>query len=142
MENGCVTHTVSNFIEVSDSIFNHKFHYGTVKQVVETILKNSKICYKGAKNRSDVRGGGRKPWKQKGTGRARAGSIRSPLWRGGGRTFVPCSYYYKMKNKINKKVSKCTLRSIFSELIRQKRFFVFPTFDFSVYSASKFKNIF
>lgn len=142
VEDGCINNSISNFFEVSDNVFNYKFCYNAIKQVIEALLKNSKICYKGGKTRSMVRGGGRKPWKQKGTGKARAGSIRSPIWRGGGRTFVPLSYYVKKKNKINKKVKKCVLKSVFSELIRQNRFFIFPEFDFDIYNFKAFKKIF
>ena len=77
--------------------------------------------------RAEVRGGGRKPWRQKGTGRARAGTIRSPLWRGGGVTFATKSRDYS--KKINKKMFRGAMRSIFSELVRQKRFICVDEFD-------------
>jgi len=82
------------------------------------------------KTRSQVRGGGIKPWRQKGTGRARAGTIRSPIWRGGGHTFaaVPTSY----AQKVNKKTYRGALRSILSELVRQERLMVVDKFDVDV----------
>jgi len=77
-----------NAINVSEATFGRDFSEALVHQVVTAYLAGGRAGTKAQKTRSDVRGGGRKPWKQKGTGRARAGTIRSPLWRGGGRTFA------------------------------------------------------
>ena len=75
-------------VSLADSVFNQEFNQDLVHQLVNTYIHNSHQRTKGQKNRSAVRGGGKKPWKQKGTGRARAGTIRSPIWRGGGVTFA------------------------------------------------------
>ena len=82
-------------MELPDSIFGQTFNEDLVHQLITTYISNSHQGTKGQKNRSAVRGGGRKPWKQKGTGRARAGTIRSPIWKGGGVTF--CSHISKCK---------------------------------------------
>lgn len=112
----------SSQIQVSDACFGRPLNSGLVHQVVTAYLSYARAGTKAQKNRSDVRGGGIKPWKQKGTGRARAGTIRSPLWRTGGVTFAarPRSY----AQKINKKMYRHALSSIVSELIRQKRMMV------------------
>lgn len=96
-----------------------EFNEPLVHQVVTAYLAAGRAGTRAQKNRSEVRGGGAKPWRQKGTGRARAGSIRSPIWRSGGVTFAakPKSY----AQKINKKMYRVAMHSIFSELIRQKR---------------------
>ena len=87
---------------LADGVFNQEFNQDLVHQLVNTYIHNSHQRTKGQKNRSAVRGGGKKPWKQKGTGRARAGTIRSPIWRGGGMTFAHVYSDIKPK-KINKK---------------------------------------
>ena len=90
-------------VSLADGVFNQEFNQDLVHQLVNTYIHNSHQGTKGQKNRSAVRGGGKKPWKQKGTGRARAGTIRSPIWRGGGMTFA---HVYSDLNpkKIKKKV--------------------------------------
>ena len=90
-------------VSLADSVFNQEFNQDLVHQLVNTYIHNSHQKTKGQKNRSAVRGGGKKPWKQKGTGRARAGTIRSPIWRGGGMTFAHTYSDIKPK-KINKKM--------------------------------------
>ena len=92
-------------------------------------MAGSRSGTKAQKSRSEVRGGGRKPWRQKGTGRARAGTIRSPLWRGGGVTFAAKSRDYS--KKVNRKMFRGAMRSIFSELVRQERFLCVDEFDVS-----------
>ena len=96
-----------------------EFNEPLVHQVVTAYLAAGRAGTRAQKSRSEVSGGGAKPWNQKGTGRARAGSSRSPIWRSGGVTFAakPKSY----AQKINKKMYRAAMRSIFSELIRQKR---------------------
>ncbi|MBI4356894.1 MAG: 50S ribosomal protein L4 [Gammaproteobacteria bacterium] len=108
--------------QVNDTVFGVPFNEALVHQVVTQYLTNRRAGTKAQKSRAMVSGGGIKPWRQKGTGRARAGSIRSPLWRKGGVTFAaqPKSYH----TKINTKMYRGVLRSIFSELVRQNRIVV------------------
>ena len=105
---------------VSDVIFKQPVNDELITQLVNSFVANSHQGTKAQKNRSDVRGGGKKPWRQKGTGRARAGTIRSPIWRGGGVTFAARSKSANPK-KINKKMYRAAISSIFSELHRQDR---------------------
>ncbi len=106
-------------VAVSEAVFGQAFNEPLVHQVVTTYLTNGRAGTKAQKNRSAVSGGGKKPWRQKGTGRARAGSIRSPLWRGGGVTFAASPRDYRQK--LNKKMYRAGMRSIVSELLRQNR---------------------
>lgn len=110
-------------VEVSDGVFGARFNEPLIHQVVTAYLSAARAGTRAQKSRAAVRGGGRKPWRQKGLGRARAGSIRSPLWRGGGVTFAarPQSY----EQKVNRKMYRSALRSILSELVRQQRLLVF-----------------
>ncbi|WP_343182480.1 50S ribosomal protein L4 [Buchnera aphidicola] len=116
----------SSTICVSDVVFNQDYNNHLVHQVVVAYLAGARQGSKSQKNKSDVSGSGKKPWRQKGTGRARVGSIRSPIWRSGGVTFAakPRSY----KQKVNKKMYRGALRSIFSTLIRQNRLLIFKSF--------------
>lgn len=109
-------------VEVADTVFDRDFNETLVHQVVVAHLAAARQGSRAQKSRSDVSGGGSKPWRQKGTGRARAGSIRSPLWRGGGVTFAarPQSHI----QKVNRKMYRNALRSILSELRRQDRLLV------------------
>jgi large subunit ribosomal protein L4 len=109
-------------VAVSDAAFGAEFNEGLVHQVVTAYLAAGRAGTKAQKTRSDVRGGGRKPWKQKGSGNARAGTIRSPLWRGGGKVFAarPRSH----AQKVNRKMYRVALRAIFSELARQGRLLI------------------
>ena len=107
-------------VSLAESIFNQEFKQDLVHQLVNTYIHNSHQRTKGQKNRSAVRGGGKKPWKQKGTGRARAGTIRSPIWRGGGMTFAHTYTDIKPK-KINKKMYRSAMRSIWSKLAEENR---------------------
>src|SRR6059058_555948 len=104
-------------VTVSDTVFGAKFNEALVHQVVTAYLNGARQGTKKQKTRAEVRGGGRKPWKQKGTGQARAGTIRSPLWRKGGKIFaaVPRDH----SQKVNRKMYRGALRSIISELARQ-----------------------
>ena len=99
--------------KVSEVLFSQPVNDELITQLVNSFVSNSHQGTKAQKNRSDVRGGGRKPWRQKGTGRARAGTIRSPIWRGGGVTFAARSKSANPK-KINKKMYKSAMRSILS----------------------------
>lgn len=109
-------------VTVSDDVFSQSFNESLVHQVVTAYMAAGRSGTKAQKNRSDVSGGGAKPWAQKGTGRARAGTIRSPLWRGGGKTFAATNRDYSQK--VNRKVYKKTMSIIVSELLRQKRIIV------------------
>ena len=111
--------TKNQDINISENAFSKDFNEALVHQAVVSFLAGSRQGSSKQKTRSEVRGGGKKPYRQKGTGRARAGTIRSPLWRGGGIAFaaVPRDY----SKKINKKMYRAAIRSIFSELLRQGR---------------------
>ena len=109
----------SGTVDVAESAFGAKFNEALVHQVVTAFLAGGRAGTKAQKNRSQVSGGGAKPWAQKGTGRARAGTIRSPIWVGGGRTFAAKPRDYDQK--VNKKMYRSALRSVFSELVRQDR---------------------
>jgi len=109
-------------INVSEATFGKDFSEALVHQVVTAYLAGARSGTKAQKTRSDVSGGGRKPWRQKGTGRARAGTIRSPLWRGGGRTFAARPQDHSQK--VNRKMYRGALQAILSELLRQDRLVV------------------
>ena len=115
-----------NAIQVEDKVFAEKFKEDLIHQVVQAYRAGARSGTKAQKSRSEVRGGGAKPWRQKGTGRARAGTIRSPLWRGGGVTFAAKPRDFTQK--INKKMYCGAMRSILSELIRQDRLIVVENF--------------
>ncbi|MBI81216.1 MAG: 50S ribosomal protein L4 [Gammaproteobacteria bacterium] len=115
-------------IEYSDSLLPKFYNDDLVHQFLSTYIDNSHQGTKGQKNRSAVRGGGRKPWRQKGTGRARAGTIRSPIWRSGGVTFAKV-YKPKKKKKINKKMYRSALRSILLKLINEERLLVITSIE-------------
>ena len=109
--------------EVSEKIFGVEINKDLIAQLIKIYIENSHPGTKAQKNRSAVRGGGKKPWRQKGTGRARAGTSRSPLWRGGGVVF-PASTKSAKPKKINKKMYKSAMRSIFSSLAKENRVFL------------------
>jgi len=109
-------------VELTDATFGAEFNQPLVHQVVTAFRAAGRQGTKAQKNRSAVRGGGAKPWKQKGTGRARAGTIRSPIWVGGGRTFAAQPRDYSQK--VNRKMYRAAMRSILSELVRQERLIV------------------
>lgn len=106
-------------LTVSDTVFGVKYNEPLIHQVLVAYLARSRSGTKANKTRSEVKGGGKKPWRQKGMGRARAGTIRSPVWRGGGVTFAAKPRDYS--KKVNKKMYRGAMRSIFSELARQDR---------------------
>ncbi|WP_369600942.1 50S ribosomal protein L4 [Hahella sp. SMD15-11] len=109
-------------VAVSDETFGREFNESLVHQVVESYLAGARQGTKAQKTRAQVSGGGKKPWRQKGTGRARAGSIRSPIWVGGGKAFAATPRDYS--KKVNRKMYRAALRSILSELVRQDRLVV------------------
>ena len=108
-----------NTVDLAETTFGREFNETLVHQVVTAYLAGGRSGTKAQKTRSEVRGGGAKPWRQKGTGRARAGSIRSPLWRGGGKVFAATPRDHSQK--VNKKMYRGAMRSILSELLRQER---------------------
>lgn len=109
-------------LTVADSAFGVGFNEALVHQAVVAYQARGRAGTRAQKNRSAVRGGGDKPWRQKGTGRARAGTIRSPLWRGGGKVFPAANKDFSQK--LNKKMCRGAMRSIISELVRQERLVV------------------
>ncbi len=113
-------------ISVSDTVFAAKFNEPLIHQAVTAYLAGARAGTRAQKSRSQVKGTGSKPWRQKGTGRARAGSITSPLWRGGGVTFAARPQEHSQK--LNQKMYQGALRSILSELVRQARLLVVEQF--------------
>lgn len=109
-------------VEVSEETFNKDFNEALVHQVVTAYLAGARAGTKGQKNRAAVSGGGAKPWRQKGTGRARSGTIRSPIWRSGGTTFAATNRDFSQK--VNRKMYRSAMTSIVSELVRQERFVI------------------
>ena len=118
----------STNVSLNDAVFGCEFKEGLVHQAVTAFMSGARQGTKAQKTRSQVRGGGAKPWAQKGTGRARAGTSRSPLWRSGGVTFAAQPRDYSVK--LNKKMYRAAIRSILSELLRQDRLVLVE--DFSV----------
>ncbi|WLP95080.1 50S ribosomal protein L4 [Psychrobacter sp. M13] len=106
-------------VELSDTAFGREFNEALVHQVVTAYLAGARQGTRAQKTRAEVSGGGIKPWRQKGTGRARAGSIRSPIWRGGGRTFAAKPQDWSQK--VNRKMYRGAMQCILAELIRQER---------------------
>ena len=116
----------SGSVKVSDETFGQEFKESLIHQVVTACLAGARAGTAQQKSRSQVSGGGAKPWRQKGTGRARSGTIRSPIWVGGGTTFAARPRDYTQK--INRKMYRAAMRSILSELVRQERLVVIDTF--------------
>jgi len=114
-------------VELSETAFAREYNEALVHQVVVAYMAGARQGTKAQKSRSEVRGGGRKPWRQKGTGRARAGTIRSPIWRGGGATFAAKPQDHSQK--VNRKMYRGALRCILSELIRQDRLVACESFS-------------
>ncbi len=109
-------------VDLSDNTFGRDYNEALVHQLVVAYMAKGRAGTKAQKTRSDVRGGGIKPWRQKGTGRARAGTIRSPIWRTGGRAFAARPRDFAQK--VNRKAYRAGMRSILSELVRQERLHV------------------
>lgn len=114
-------------VSVADVAFGSHFNEALVHQVVVAYMAGGRSGTRSQKTRSEVRGGGAKPWRQKGTGRARAGTIRSPIWRTGGVTFAAKPQDHGQK--VNKKMYRAAMRSIVSELVRQDRLMVVDSLD-------------
>ena len=113
-------------LQVSVTTFGREFNEALIHQVVVAYANGARQGTRAQKSRSEVSGGGKKPWRQKGTGRARAGSIRSPIWRSGGVTFAARPQDHSQK--VNKKMYRAALQSILSELVRQERLIVVEQF--------------
>lgn len=124
-------------VELNDSSFGVAYNEPLVHQVVTAYLAGARQGTKAQKNRSQKRGGGTKPWRQKGTGRARAGTIRSPIWTGGGRTFAARPRDYDQK--VNRKMYRGAMRSVLSELIRQERLLLLDEFGVSAPKTKELK---
>lgn len=123
-------------VTVSDDAFGRDFNETLVHQVVTAYMAGARQGTKAQKTRAEVSGGGIKPWRQKGTGRARAGSSRSPIWRSGGVTFAakPRSF----EQKVNKKMYRAAMQSILSELVRQERLVVADAFAVETHKTKEF----
>lgn len=113
-------------VDLADAAFAATYNEALVHQVVTAFLAKARSGTKAQKNRSSAQGGGAKPWRQKGTGRARAGSIRSPIWVGGGRAFAAKPRDFSQK--VNRKMYRAAMRSVLSELVRQERLIVVDEF--------------
>ena len=116
----------SKHVVLNNDVFGYAFNESLVHQAVTAYMATGRAGTRAQKTRAEVRGGGAKPWRQKGTGHARAGTIRSPLWRGGGRTFAAKTRDFSQK--LNKKMYSRAMRSIVSELVRQDRIIVLDDF--------------
>ncbi|EGR2239264.1 TPA: 50S ribosomal protein L4 [Vibrio cholerae] len=117
----------ANALTVSETTFGREFNEALVHQVVVAYAAGARQGTRAQKTRSEVSGGGAKPWRQKGTGRARAGTIRSPIWRTGGVTFAAKPQDHSQK--VNKKMYRGAMKSILSELVRQERLIVVENFS-------------
>jgi len=125
-------------VTVSDDVFGVPYNETLVHQVVNAYMAGGRSGNSSQKTRSDVRGGGAKPWRQKGTGRARAGTIRSPIWRGGGATFASSKRDYSQK--VNKKMYRAAMRSVFSELARSGRLTVVDSIPVSAPKSKELRS--
>jgi len=122
-------HKTEKKVSVSDDAFAASFNETLIHQLVTSYMSGARAGTKAQKNRAAVSGGGAKPWRQKGTGRARAGTIRSPIWRSGGVTFAATPRDYS--KKLNKKMYRVGMRSLISELIRRERLILVEDFGVS-----------
>jgi large subunit ribosomal protein L4 len=120
-------HGKKSGVTVSEVTFGREFNQSLVHQVVNAYMAGARQGSKAQKNRAAVSGGGIKPWRQKGTGRARAGTIRSPIWVGGGRAFAAKPRDYTQK--VNKKMYRAAMQSLLSELVRQERLVIVEEFS-------------
>ena len=125
-------------IKVSDATFGREFSEALVHQVVTAYLSGARSGTKAQKSRSTASGGGKKPWRQKGTGRARVGTIRSPIWKGGGRTFAAAPRDHSQK--VNRKMYRGAIQTILSELVRQDRLMVIDKLELAEPRTSLLKE--
>jgi large subunit ribosomal protein L4 len=133
-----VTKDTNAKLKLSPTVFGCEYNESLVHQAVVTFMNNARSGNSAQKTRAEVRGGGRKPWNQKGSGRARAGTIRSPIWRSGGVVFASKKRDYSQK--LNKKMYKGAIRSIISELFRTERLLVVSDFLCSSLKTKDFYN--
>lgn len=126
-------------VKVSDVVFASDYNESLIHQVLVAYTSASRAGTKAQKTRSQVSGGGRKPWRQKGTGRARSGTIRSPIWRGGGRAFAAKPRNYEQK--VNRKMYQGAMRSILSELARQDRLICIDELKFDAPKTKSAKEL-
>ena len=126
------THSI---LSIADSVFAKRYNESLIHQVLMTYMATARQGSKAQKSRSEVSGGGAKPWRQKGTGRARAGTIRSPLFRKGGVTFAAKPRNYKQK--INRKMYRIAICSILSHLLKQDRLIIVNDFTFTKSKKTK-----
>lgn len=126
-------------IELNDNIFAVEVNEHVMHQAVIQYLANQRQGTKGTKTRSEVRGGGRKPWRQKGTGHARQGSIRAPQWRGGGVVFAPKSRDYSFK--LNKKVKRLALKSALTTKVNEDKLVVLENLNLEQIKTKEMKNV-
>lgn len=131
-----ITKDTNTQIQLNSDVFDYVYNEGLVHQAIVTYMNNARSGNSAQKTRAEVRGGGRKPWNQKGTGRARAGTIRSPIWRSGGVTFASKKRDYSQK--LNKKMYKRALRSIISELCRTESLVVVSDFQCTSHKTKDF----
>ncbi len=124
-------------LEVSETTFGRDFNEALVHQVVVAYAANARQGTRAQKTRAEVIGSGKKPWRQKGTGRARAGTVKGPIWRGGGVTFAAKTQDHSQK--VNKKMYRGALKSIFSELVRQDRLVVVESFSVTAPKTKELK---
>lgn len=126
-------------IELNDSIFAVEVNQHVMHQAVVQYLANQRQGTKGTKTRSEVRGGGRKPWRQKGTGRARQGSIRAPQWTGGGVVFAPKARDYSFK--LNKKVKRLALKSALTTKVNENKMIVLENLNLAQIKTKEMQNV-
>lgn len=131
-----IANTKNKTVELAESVFACQFNEPLVHQIVTAFLAGKRAGTHAQKTRAQVQGGGAKPWRQKGTGRARAGTIRSPLWRKGGVIFAATPRSYKQK--VNKKMYKGALRAIFSEAIRLNKLVTVEDFKLTTHKTKDF----
>lgn len=128
-------------IDLSDYVFGVENNSGLVHQVITTHMTRSRQGTRATKNRTMVRGGGKKPWRQKGTGRARAGTSSSPIWVGGGHTFAKTPYDYSKGMKLNKKVYRLGVRCILSEQVKQGKIKVVDSLALESHKTKDFVDL-
>lgn len=131
-----ITKDTNSKVKVNKDIFAYDYNEGLIHQAVVAFMNAARSGNSAQKTRSEVRGGGRKPWAQKGSGRARAGTIRSPIWRSGGVTFASKKRDYSQK--LNKKMYKRALRSIISELNRNGNLIIVSDFQCNSHKTKDF----
>lgn len=131
-----ITKDTKSQVKLNEDVFNYAYNEGLIHQAVVTYMNNARSGNSAQKTRAEVRGGGRKPWNQKGTGRARAGTIRSPIWRTGGVTFASKKRDYSQK--LNKKMYKRALRSIISQLCRMEDLIIVSDFQCASHKTKDF----